>query len=265
MQPGAVVGQISDLWRYPVKSMSGQLRLSVEAGDQGFVGDRAFGVVSENGLLLSAKRTPLLLEAAATFRDDGEVSIQLPNGFSVASDHADCDETLSAWLEQPVRLVRPETGKRSSIEIDLLDDPNVYTFHTRPGLFHDGSVMHLLTNASLEAARALYPAGDWQAPRFRPNVLIDAAGAAGFVEDDWVGWVLDVSGMRVHVHKACDRCVLVTQPVGKAGRDRQILRVLTASHQGNLGVKAHVVGAGVVRIGDPVTVVGRAADLGLEP
>lgn len=256
---GESVGRIIGLWRYPVKSMAGEVLASVEAGEFGFLGDRTFGVVDvATGHLLSAKRVPALLAARATYGDDGEVTIALPDGQFLRSDDADVNDRLSVWLDLAVFLDRPSPGRRSKVEIEIdLDDPSkVFEFATQPGLFFDSAVMHLLSDASLAAARALHPSGPWIAERFRPNVLIESAlgAAAGFVDDEWVGSSLDVSGMRVDVVKRCDRCVLTTRAVAGTPADKEILRTLARHHGGDLGVKGQVSAVGRVVVGDEVRV-----------
>lgn len=259
VRAGESVGRIIGLWRYPVKSMAGEVLASVEAGEFGFLGDRTFGVVDvASGHLLSAKRVPALLGARATYGDDGEVTIALPDGQFLRSDDADVNDRLSVWLDLAVFLDRPSPGRRSKVEIEIdLDDPSkVFEFATQPGLFFDGAVMHLLSDASLTAARALHPAGPWIAERFRPNVLIESGrgAGAGFVDDEWVGSSLDVSGMRVDVVKRCDRCVLTTRAVAGTLADKEILRTLARHHGGDLGVKGQVSAVGRVVVGDDVRV-----------
>lgn len=257
LAPGTIVGRIIGLWRYPVKSMRGEVLANVEAGEGGFVGDRAFGVVDvATGHLLSAKRVPELLRAHAMFRNDGEATIVLPDGRVIGSDDPEVDERLSAWLGRGVFLDRPTAGQRGRIEIETdLDDPSVVReFQTRPGLFFDSVVMHLVTDASLRAAAAFHPAGPWVAERFRPNVLVESVVGEGFIEDSWVGSALDVSGMRVDVQKRCQRCVLVTRAVGATPTDKDVLRTLAREHGGDLGVNAHVSGAGRVLVGDDLVV-----------
>ena len=261
LEPGDPIGRVIGLWRYPVKSMAGEVLASVEAGGLGFIGDRAFGVIDvETGHLLSAKRVPALLGARAMYSDDGEVTIALPDGRFLRSDDPHVNDLLSAWLARAVFLDRPSSGQRSKVEIEIdLDDPSqVFEFTTRPGLFFDGAVQHLLSDASMAAARSLHPDGAWIVERFRPNVLIESAlGAdAGFVDDDWVGHTLDVSGMQVEVAKRCDRCVLTTRAVAGTQADKEILRTLTRHHGGDLGVKGQVLSVGRVVVGDEVRVTG---------
>ncbi len=255
-----VVGRVVGLFRYPVKSMRAEALASVEAGHDGFRGDRAFGLVdTSTDRLLSAKTVPALLQADAVFRDDGEVTMTLPTGGEVSSDDSDVDDILSAWLRRSVRLARPTPDLTSTIdiEVDLTarggPEDAMFTFDTRPGLFFDGTPMHLLTTSSLRAMESQYPEGVWAQERFRPNVLIEVEPQeAGFVEDAWVGTTVDVGGMEANVHKRCDRCILTTRPVVHAPADREILRTLHRHHGGDLGVKATITGVGVVAVHDEV-------------
>jgi uncharacterized protein len=256
-----VIGRVVGLFRYPVKSMGAEAVASVEAGPDGFRGDRAFGLVdTSTSRLLSAKTVPLLLDAKAVFLDDGEVTMTLPTGGVVSSDDRDVDDVLSAWLGRSVRLARPPTDVASTIdiEVDLTarggPEDAMFTFDTRPGLFFDGTPMHLLTISSLRAMEALYPTGVWAQERFRPNVLIERTESAanGFVEDAWVGTTIDVGGMEANVQKRCDRCILTTRHVAHAPADREILRALHRHHGGDLGVKATITGVGMVALGDDV-------------
>src|SRR5213075_2400136 len=60
-----------------------------------------------------------------------------------------------------------------------------------PGTFFDLAAVHVLTTATLDHLRGLYPAGRFEARRFRPNVVLDCGpGVQGFVEQGWVGRTL---------------------------------------------------------------------------
>ena len=253
-----VVGRVVGLFRYPVKSMLGETLEVADVGSNGFVGDRAFGIIDESsGRLLSAKTVPALLRASAVFAD-GEVAMTLPTGVVSSADH-NVNGVLSRWLDRDVHLARPSQGVSSKIdiEVDLTErggpEAAMFAFETRSGLFFDGTPMHLLTTSSLRAMAGLFPGGHWAPERFRPNVLIEIEPSEeGFPEDAWVGSSTTIGSMVASVHKRCDRCVLTTRQVGDAPADREILKALHRHHGGDLGVKATVVGDGVVRSGDPV-------------
>jgi uncharacterized protein len=256
---GGGVGRVVEVWRYAVKSLRGERIDASDVGPNGLTGDRSFGIVDVSaGLLLSAKRTPELLSASARLREDGEAIIELPSGEFIASDDARVDEVLSNWLGRPVELRRPKSGKRSLIEIEVdIDDPTqIAEFSTQAGLFHDGSVMHLLSTESLRMARSLAPKSNWLAERFRPNVLIepfDVEEEPSFVDDAWVGQTASIGSATLLVHKLCDRCVLITRAVGDAPADKMILRTLHRHHNSDFGVKAHVATSGRIAVGNTVS------------
>ena len=71
---------VTQLWRFPVKSMGGESLDSAHLGDLGIEGDRGWGVFDvASGTVLTARRSPQLLFASA--RLDGEdLVIDLRNG-----------------------------------------------------------------------------------------------------------------------------------------------------------------------------------------
>jgi uncharacterized protein len=256
------VGRIVGMWRYPVKSLGGESVERAEVSERGLRGDRSFGIVdASDQFLLSAKRMPKLLEGSARLLGDDSVEITIPLGPSgskptvLASTDADVNDALSQWLGRAVQLRTPASGKRAHVEIEVdIDDPSqIAEFSTRPGLFHDGSVMHILTTESLQYAAALYPAGDWTSQRFRPNLLVEpdeSAEELGFREDAWVGHTATVGDALFAIHQLCDRCVMVTRPLGELPADKMVLRTLHRHHNSNFGVKAHVTNNGQISVGD---------------
>lgn len=92
--------RVSELWRYPVKSLQGERLDLVEVTSDGLEGDRRFAIYDvETGLGLTARRVPELLFGSARLQDGSSVEITLPDG-STARD----DDALSAWLGRPVAL-----------------------------------------------------------------------------------------------------------------------------------------------------------------
>ena len=88
--------------------------------------------------------------------------------------------------------------------------------------------------------------------RFRPNFLVEAAGAAPFAEDAWVGCVLRVGGLRMRVDKRDGRCVVITIDPATGERNPAILRTVASERQGCLGVYGSTVEPGRVAIDDEV-------------
>ncbi len=253
-----MTGRVIGLWRYPVKSMKGEGLIMSEVTERGLVGDRVFGIIDMRAeVLLSAKRVPELLMGSAVFLADDVVELTLPDATTIRSDDAKVHSVLSVWLGREVELQRPVSGRRSLVEVEVdIDDPSqIAEFSTRPGLFHDGPVMHLLTTESLACAKALYPKGDWAVDRFRPNILIEPTidvEEPTFLEDAWVGSTAKAGTAEFAIHQVCDRCVMVTRAVADLPADKMILRTLHRHHQSDFGVKSTVSKSGRVSVDDEV-------------
>ena len=122
------------------------------------------------------------------------------------------------------------------------------------GRFVDALPVLVLTTASLRAAAALHPGGDWDVRRFRPNLLLEVPGT-GWLEDTWCdGQTLRVGEAELVPRQPCIRCTMVTRPQPALGEDRDIFRTLARHHGGNFGVWATVRTPGRVRVGDQVDV-----------
>jgi uncharacterized protein YcbX len=248
---------VAQLWRYPVKSMQGQPLTTATVQADGLDGDRRWGVRDElSGRVLTGRREPRLLDAAASLGDDGEPVIDLPDGTRLVAAGEATDAALSEWLARPVRLVRAAArGDRAEFFADATDDTSAAIEWTMPaGRFVDAMPLLLLTTASLRAAAGHYPAGQWDVRRFRPNVLLDAPGD-GWVEDAWCGQVVRIGDVETRPQQPCIRCTMVTRPQPGLPRDLDIYRTLAHHHDGNLGVWTAVRTGGTIAEGDTAHVV----------
>ncbi|MDP9070705.1 MAG: MOSC domain-containing protein [Actinomycetota bacterium] len=251
---------VAAVWRYPVKSMQGERVEVASLSPLGVAGDRAYAVRDLlTGKLLSAKREPRLLEARA-LRAGVELVLRLPNGETVLGAGMGVGPALSAWLGRPVRLDAVSPGQRAAFDADADADAEdgeggTVELHTPEGSFVDAAPVHLLTTASLAAMAVLHPGEQWDARRFRPNLVVET-DEVGFVEDAWLGRVVRAGGAELEVVAPTHRCVMVTraQP-GGLDHQPEVLRALARDRGADLGVYARVRAPGVVRRGDEVTVV----------
>ena len=88
--------------------------------------------------------------------------------------------------------------------------------------------------------------------RFRPNLLVEAAGDSPYAEDTWVGCVLRVGSLRLRVDKRDGRCVVITIDPATGERNPAILRAVAGERQGCLGVYGSTVEPGRVAVDDEV-------------
>jgi uncharacterized protein YcbX len=85
--------------------------------------------------------------------------------------------------------------------------------------FFDCAFVHLLSTATLDRLRALYPQGRFEVRRFRPNIAVETANdEKDFVEHAWIGQTLTLGdAVRLSVTGPCPRCVMTTLPQGLYG------------------------------------------------
>ena len=234
--------RITEIWRYPVKSMGGETLMSAEVTDLGIAGDRGWGVFDvATGTTLTARRTPELLFASARVVD-GEVAITLPDGTEVGADGS---AALSAWLGRDVELRSagsgdPEVGGRYEVPLDFERDEEWVSWEGPGGAFHDSA----RTRVSLVSEGTL--AGR-ERRRFRANVVVDGAGEEGFV-----GGSVSVGDVRLDVVKRIDRCVMVTRAQPGLDRDLDVLRTIIAEEDNCLGVGCLVAAEGEMAVGAEV-------------
>ena len=268
MQTG--LGSVVSLWRYPVKSMMGEELNASEVTDRGLLGDRAYAVVDKSdGKAASAKnpaKWPHLFDFRASFVEPERLAakttpirIVLPDGRTVTSDQDDLDQTLSKAFDREVTL---RSAQRGAIDAEAywpdmegLDHRDTITDFTLPeGTFFDAAMVHVLTTATLDRLRELYPAGRFEVRRFRPNVVVQlASGEKDFAENAWVGHTLAIgSDVRLKITGPCGRCVMTTLSQGDLPKDSGILRTAAQHNHVNVGVYAAVVRGGTIRRGDPV-------------
>jgi uncharacterized protein YcbX len=222
---------------------------------RGVAGDRTFGVFDLGSqTVLSAKREGRLLNATARL-SPGELVVTMPDGQELGQGEA-LDERLSSWLERPVKLVEAATFGAATYESPQdyeSDESELVQWEGPNGSFVDESPLHLLTTGDLDMLALERPDLQWDVHRFRPNVLVNAAnGYFGSLEP---GHRVRLGDAEVEIQKGCSRCVMTTRPQpGSLERQLDILRHVSSEHNSVVGVRAIVVEAGKVRVGDRVSI-----------
>jgi uncharacterized protein YcbX len=270
----ADTGSVVALWRYPVKSMMGEELNASEVTERGLVADRQFALRDrETGKIVGAKNPRKwgnFFDYRAAFVEPPQsgstmpaVRITLPDGTIATSGEDDLEETLSRALGHEVTFEeanpRVEGGKAEEYWPDMegLDYRDTVTdFDLPEGSFFDLAVVHLLTTATLDRLRGLYPEGRIEVRRFRPNIVVATRPEEqGFVENDWIDRTISIGDeVRLRVSGPCPRCVMITLAQGDLPKDSGILRTAAQNNHANVGVYADVVKGGTVRRGDRVTV-----------
>jgi len=236
--------RVSEIWRYPVKSMGGEPVSVATVTDLGVLGDRAWGIFDvETGTVLTARRTPEMLFASAALTG-ADVSLTLPDGTELSSADETCDQQLSAWLGQPVELrAAGAEGGTYEVPLDFENDENWVSWQGPGGAWHDSKASRI-SLVSRDTMR------DWDPRRFRANVILDGAG-----ENDLVGIHINLGTTELAVMKPIDRCVIVSRPQPGIDRDLDVLRTINAERETFLAIGALVVTEGRIAQGDTITAV----------
>ncbi len=226
-----MVATVAELWCYPVKSLLGEQLQAAEVDQRGFVGDRLYAIVDRHGKLGSGKATRRFRRLAGLFElrarsgPDGPL-VTLPDGRELAAGDPDLDGFLSERYADELRVLREG-----------------------PASHHDDSPLHLLTTSSLRWLAKKIPTSQIDRRRFRPNVLLDAAGDE-LVDDTWVGRRFALGSAEITIVGRTDRCVMTTNAQSELPKDPKVLRAVTELNDACLGVFASVEQAGLVRVGD---------------
>jgi hypothetical protein len=288
------IATVKELWRYPVKSCGGESLNSALIGAGGVCGDRHWAVYDPIApIIRSAKQWPRLLElraeylAPSSLEDYGAtvapVRLTTHDGsVCESSDATACDNWLSDWLGVPAQLkpraplsdsafyALPSARSEQQIAREIGLDPGEPLPHfgpfdedvaatlqfntTPPGFLYDAFPVHVLTTDSLqflESASRL----DVDVRRFRPNILLEMiAPSCATTEQGWVGAILKIGGVSLHIDSPTSRCSMPgrAQPGFGLREQKGLARAMAEHAERNLGVNARVVETGTIKVGDPV-------------
>lgn len=280
------VGEISEIWRYPVKGMAGESLSVGHLGVQGLNGDRIWAVRdTARREIQSCKFRPELLLCSARVNSAaaGQVDILFPDGTVLGGADAEAHARVSQLIGhastlEPLRPVSDLDFYRRHKRDDHTwlaelkatfaregDEPlpgffadfpaAAAEFVALPGTFFLVTPFHLLTTATLAWLKNLNPGSDWDVRRFRPNVLIDTgADSTGLLEQGWIGKQIVIGGATLDCPGTTPRCGAITRAQRSLPADKQALRTVVQHADQNVGVYGSPLQAGDLRVGDAVSV-----------
>jgi uncharacterized protein len=268
---------VASLIRYPVKSMLGEQLAVTAVTSRGIEGDRLWALLDRpTGKVVSAKnprRWKRMLMLRARLLEPGAigVAIRLPDGGEVVSGDGAVHEVLSTFLGQLVLLTNQAPGDAAIEREDPTEEgaPSG-TVNTSQlgrgapaGTFFDYAPVHLITTATLCRLRELASGSHFHPARFRPNLVLDLPGTAGFVENHWPGRLIHLGPEVVlRVQVPTPRCSVPTLAQPGLDHDPGVIRTVARHNRvqidgvGTLpcaGAYAEVLRTGIVRRGDLVS------------
>lgn len=282
--------KVTQLWRYPVKSMAGEERGSAFLGPKGIPGDRAWVVRDEKlGGIRGGKRFPQLMDCAARYIDEpapqgsSPAEVTLPTGEVFGAGDEALPGKLTEVIGSPVTFwpLMPESQrdhyKRGApvladrraefrrlfgrTEDEPMPDvskfpPELVELESPLGTYFDAFPLLLMTEQSLAHIKNAAPDSQIDVRRFRPNIMLNCAGAQGLVERAWEGRTAKLGTATLQLELNCPRCVMTTHGFSDLPKDPGIMRSLVKNAHGDLGIYASVLEPGEVKLGDELVFEG---------
>ena len=210
---------VSEIWRYPVKSLKGERLKETEITPLGIPGDRQIAVIRTiNGRFLTSRSRPKLLGLQGSINPEGVPTI---NGHPWSSDEA-------------LQLVREAAGE----PVTLRQIPAPQAFDILPLLVAtDGAARYLNIDHR----------------RLRPNILL--ADVPELEERNWPGRTIAIGDVRIHAEKLRDRCVMTTFDPDTQAQDPSVLLRILRELDGSTALDSSVIHSGKIRVGDAAHIV----------
>jgi hypothetical protein len=207
---------VTEIWRYPVKSMAGEQVQRVRLGPLGIAGDRVVHIENAQGQVLTARSHPRFLGHTGTLGLDGE---PLVDG--------------RPWNSPDVAAMVEDIGGPGA---KLVRYDGVQRFDVLPLLVAtDGAI------AAFGHDRR----------RLRPNLVI--GGVEGLAEREWPGGCLRIGLVLIGVQDLRRRCIMTAYDPDTLVQDKAITRDIYQRFEGKLALNCVVIDGGDLTVGTRCT------------
>jgi uncharacterized protein YcbX len=212
---------VSEIWRYPVKSLRGERLTETEITKFGIPHDREIAVIRTlNGRFLTSRTRPKLLGLQGSIGADGSPTI---NGHCWDSPEA-------------LGLVKEAAGE--FVTLEQIAAPQA--FDILPLLVAtDGAVDYMNIDRR----------------RLRPNIFL--ADVPELEERKWPGHILAIGDVRINLEKLRDRCVMTTYDPDTLKQDPSVLQRIIFELDGSMALDSSVIMPGKIRVGDTAKILER--------
>ena len=214
--------KITEIWRYPVKTMAGEKLQRAAIGPLGIEGDRVVHVEDAKGRVITSRTHPRFLGHQSSLGMQGEIRV---DGRPWASPEVAAEVVKIAG--SGAKLVRYDGAERFDV-LPLL----VATDGAISAFGHDGR-------------------------RLRLNLVI--GGVAGLTEGEWPGACLRIGKVLIGVQDLRLRCIMTSNDPDTLVQDKEITRSIYRRFDGKLALNCFVIVGGEIAVDEEVQLVrGRA-------
>ena len=209
---------VSEIWRYPVKSMAGEQLQSAQLTPSGIDGDRLIRVRNGHGRTITSRTHPGLLGHRGTLDGQGTPLVDgLP------------------WTDPSVLAA---VQKIAGPGAQLVRDDSLDRFDILPLLVAtDGSI------AAFGRDRR----------RLRPNIIV--GGVSGMEEREWPGGELVIGDVVIGMQDLRARCIMTTFDPDSLAPDPQVLRDIVKRFGGKLALNCDVLRGGSIQVNQEVEIL----------
>lgn len=210
---------VSEIWRYPVKSLKGERLNEAEITKVGIPHDRQVAVIRGiNGRYLTSRTRPKLLGLQGGLGPDGMPTI---NGHRWDSQEA-------------LHLVQEAAMEPISLEMV----PPPLAFDILPLLVAtDGAAQYLNIDHR----------------RLRPNIFL--ADVPELEERQWPGKVLAIGDVRIQLVKLRGRCVMTTFDPDTQEQNPSVLQRIVHELDGTTALDSSILVEGTIHVGDQARIL----------
>ena len=256
------IGTVDSLWRYPIKSMSGEAMTEAFMGFSGFYGDRCFAFKNSSARkgfpYMNATAQQQMLRYRPQFRY-AERAAKPPNlteAMSIAPGvtpaNADPNDLIVdvvtpsgavVAVDDPALIEMLCEGLRGENHLTLVHSDRALT-DCRPV-----SLISLQTVRQVEAELGM----PLDKRRFRANVYLNLASDTGFAEDELVGRKLRIGARAVMMVLERDpRCKMISLDPDTGEHNPEVLRKVAQAHATFAGVYCAVLVEGILTKSDSI-------------
>jgi uncharacterized protein YcbX len=214
--------KITEIWRYPVKTMAGEKLRRAKIASLGIEGDRVLHVEDAVGRVITSRSHPRFLGHKSSLGPQGEILVD-----GRPWDSPEVAAEVVDIVGAGANLVRYDGADRFDV-LPLL----------------------VATDGAIAAFGHDYR-------RLRPNIII--GGVDGLAEREWPAACLRIGKVLIGVQGLRLRCVMTSYDPDTLVQDKEITRGIYRRFGGKLALDCFVIEGGEIAIGDEVQLVrGRA-------
>ena len=237
------VGVVKELYRFPVKSMRGEVLQEAHGYWHGLDGDRRYAFVRSDNRSgfpwLTGREVPQMLRYTPRYTQpdevaDSPVAVETPDGRILSIHAPELNQELADAYGKPVNLVKIGRGAFDSQVISVMSTATVAELSTLIGT-------------------AVTPI------RFRQNIIIEPFDDQPFVEERWLNSSLvfgrEDEGLRIRLNRRIPRCVMINIDPETSEKETAVLKTVAQLRENCAGVHSSTERPGMIRVGDVVKLV----------